>query len=376
MTKLLVVFAASLVLAYISEQNTKAILASGHRYSVWHDWAFLLLVVILTLFAGLRTNYNDTANYIGAFRNAPVLSEFLANPENLNPFKNPLFYLLESLLKTTTGNPQWIILITSAITQICLLRCFKRYSDHFLFSVFIYFTLGTFTFTLAALKQVTAMAVLTLAFPYLEKKRWGAYYFIVLVAMLIHTYAMAFATLPFFRTRPWRMFTFLFVGATVILMLNFEETITAFMEQANELGKTLADYEVFDDHTINIFRLAVYTVPPIISFVFQHWILHDSTETDNVLIHMSIISLAFMSMGTQSGANMFARMATYFELGTICILPKMLKKTFDARSYKVITAFACVCFFGFFFYANAINTDFGQAYRAISLLEFMGSLIN
>jgi len=76
MTKLLVVFAAALVLAYISEQNTKAILASGHRYSVWHDWAYLLLVTILVLFAGLRTSYNDTWNYISGFRNAPELGEF------------------------------------------------------------------------------------------------------------------------------------------------------------------------------------------------------------------------------------------------------------------------------------------------------------
>jgi hypothetical protein len=60
MLKLLAVFAASLALAYISEQNTKAIVASGRRYSVWNDWAYLLLVTILILFAGLRTNYNDT----------------------------------------------------------------------------------------------------------------------------------------------------------------------------------------------------------------------------------------------------------------------------------------------------------------------------
>lgn len=35
MFKLLAVFAASLVLAYISEQNTKATIAAGYRYSVW-----------------------------------------------------------------------------------------------------------------------------------------------------------------------------------------------------------------------------------------------------------------------------------------------------------------------------------------------------
>lgn len=58
MIKLLVLLAISLVLAYISQQHTVAITA-GHRYSVRNDWAYILLVVILTFFAGLRTSYND-----------------------------------------------------------------------------------------------------------------------------------------------------------------------------------------------------------------------------------------------------------------------------------------------------------------------------
>lgn len=371
MTKLLVVFAAALVLAYLSEQNTKAALASSHHYSVATDWAYLLLVTILVLFAGLRTNYNDTWNYIRAFKNMPSFSQWIANPENLNPFKNPLYYCAESLLKSVTDNPQWLIFLSSLFTQCCFIRFFKRYSSNFLFSIFIYFTLGTFVFTLAALKQVLGMAILTLAFPYLEKKKWLPYYLLVFVAMLVHTYSIFFAVLPLFRVRPWRMFTFLFVAATVVLMMNFEEAITSFMEQANDLGKTLADYEVFDDHTINVFRLAVYAVPPVLSFVCQKWVLHDSSRMDHILIHMSIISLAFMSMGTQAGANMFARMATYFELGTICCLPWMLKQTFERRSYKLISSVACICFFIFFFYANAINTDFGQAYSSTTLWQLL-----
>ena len=60
MTKLLVVFAAALVLAYLSEQNTKATVAAGRRYVAYKDWAYVLLVTILVLFAGLRTSYNDS----------------------------------------------------------------------------------------------------------------------------------------------------------------------------------------------------------------------------------------------------------------------------------------------------------------------------
>ena len=60
MIKLLMLLAASLVLAYVSEQNTRSAHNAGYRYSVWTDWAYVGLVAILTLFAGLRTSYNDS----------------------------------------------------------------------------------------------------------------------------------------------------------------------------------------------------------------------------------------------------------------------------------------------------------------------------
>lgn len=365
MIKLFAVFAISLILAYISEHNTKAMIASGERYCIRKDWACIALIVVLVLFAGLRTSYNDTWNYISGFNNAPGVREWLSDPENFNPFKNPLFYFYRSVIKAVFGDAQMLIFLSAFITQSCFIRFFKRYSEHFLFSIFIYFTLGTFVFTLAAIKQVLGMAIVTLAFPFLEKKKWIPYFLIVIAAMLVHTYALAFAVLPFFKNRPWKIFTFVFIAVTAGVMMNFKEVITAFMEQANELGKTLADYEVFDNNTINIFRLAVYAVPPVLSFVFRKWIFKDSLKMDHVLVHMSIISLAFMFMGTQSGANMFARMAMYFELGTICCLPQMIKKTFEERSYRLVSGIAIACFFGFFLYANAIAGDFGQDYRWI-----------
>ena len=112
MIKLLVLLAASLALAYLSEQKTRADRAVGYRYSSGTDWAYVGLVVILTLFAGLRTNYNDTANYMANFRSMPTIAEWLSDPENLNLFKNPLFYSVECLLKSVTNDPQWLIFLT------------------------------------------------------------------------------------------------------------------------------------------------------------------------------------------------------------------------------------------------------------------------
>jgi len=366
MLKLLAVFAAALVLAYISEQNTKAITASGRRYSVRHDWAYILLVIVLTLFAGLRTSYNDTYNYIRIFNDLPGLKEFFSEPENRKLLGNPLFYFFANVVKDLTHNSQVMIFVASLFTQACFVCFIKRYSSNFTFSIFLYFTLGTFLLSLGALKQTLAMAILTLAIPYLEKKKWLQYYLIVFAAMLMHTYAIAFAVLPLFMRRPWKIFTYVFALLTFVLLMNFQDVITTFLEQADEMGKTIADYEVFDNNSVNIFRLAVYAVPPLISLIFQKWIFHNSSDMKHVLVHMSIISLAFMTMGTQSGANMFGRMANYFELGTVCALPWMLEQTFDKRSNRLVSTCAIIAFLGYFVYANL---DFATYYSAIRLLD-------
>lgn len=91
------------------------------RFTVWNDWAYVLLVIILVLFAGLRTSYNDTGNYISGFNKAPMLLEFLLDSENLNPFKNPLFYVYQSALRTFGFDAQMMIFLSSLFTQVCIL---------------------------------------------------------------------------------------------------------------------------------------------------------------------------------------------------------------------------------------------------------------
>ena len=367
MTKLLIIFAIALFLANKSEKYTRAVVASGHTYRAGGDTAFILLVVALSLFTGLRTSYNDTWNYISGFRKMPLLVDFLSDPKNLSIFKNPLFYGYLCFLRSIWDNAQVMIFTTAVFTQVCFLRFFKRYSQHFTFTIFLYFTLGTFCLSMGAIKQVCAMAVITLAIPYIEKRRWVRYFATVFVAMLIHTYAMFFLVLPIFTQRPWKQFTYLVVIVLVLVLNNFQDVIGEFMDQANELGKSLDETEVFDDHTVNLLRLAVYVVPPLLSFVFMRWVFHGSGRMEHLLVHMSIISLAFMSLGTQSGANMFGRMGNYFEMGTLVCLPWMLKQTFSRDSGKLVMAAAAVCFFGFFVYQNMLAGNFDQEYWMMQL---------
>lgn len=374
MLKLLILLAVSIVLAYISQQNTVMCYQSGARYRCSQDWAYVLLVTILVFFAGMRYEYNDTWNYISGFRSAPYLRDFLAGDIIRNVFSNPLFYLFQSGFKSLYDNAHAFIFVTSLFTQVCFLWFIKRYSTNFTFSIFLYFSLGTFCFTLAAIKQVLAMSVLMLAMPFLERKKWISYYLMVFIAMTVHTYALVFAVLPLFRLRPWSAFTFLFLAIVIAAMVNFEGVITSFLESADEIGKTIYSSDVLNNTSLNILRVCVYAATPLVTFVFRKWLFRDCRVQHNILVHMSIISFAFMLLGTQNGANVFARMGTYFEIGTVCTLPWMIPKTFDKRSSKLVTTIVVVLFFGYFFYEFTVTKNF-SAFKAYTAQQFLQKLL-
>jgi len=136
MGKLLILLAVSTVLAYFSQQNTVLCYHTGTPYRPSRDWAYVALVTLLVFFAGLRYEWNDTGNYIGIFRNAPFLMEYLQGETIRDVFANPLFYLLISGFKSFFNNEYAFLFVTSCFTQCCFLWFIKRYSANFIFSVF------------------------------------------------------------------------------------------------------------------------------------------------------------------------------------------------------------------------------------------------
>ena len=89
---------------------------------------------------------------------------------------------------------------------------------------------------------------------------------------------------------------------------------------------------------------------------------------------MSIVSAFILTIGLVEGANLYARMAGYFEVATAVALPWMTKKLFTKQSAQLVTVCAAILYFGYFLYEFGVSKDFGSSYRAISLWQFITSL--
>lgn len=366
MLNLILVMAASVFFAYCSEwTGGRPLKGRPVRWNIW----LVLMTVVMTMFSGLRTGYNDTAAYISGFLKADSVAVFLASPDNLDILHNPLFYFVTSVFRSVTDNYHIYLMAFAALNTVLFVRFLRRYATegNFAFTVYIYFTIGVFTFSMAALKQITASALLTLAIPALVEKKWVRYFVIVIVAGLIHTYAFIFLFLPFLTGKPWGWKSILLLLATVWVMLTFESTIGSVLEYADSMGKHVAEFEVFDGNQMNPFRVAVFAVVPAAAWIFRRYLEPELDREKCIMLNMSIISLMFMFLASMNGANMFGRLARYFVLGSIIALPWIIDSVFNKRSAQLLKNIAAICYFAFFLYDNQI---FSQDYKAISIWEF------
>ena len=227
---------------------------------------------------------------------------------------------------------------------------------------------------IAALKQCLAVFFLLLSLPYAIDKKYVKFYLLVIVAILFHTHAFMFAIIPILLEKPWGKVTWILLGATLFAMATYEITLGAFMNYAQSIGALVAENEVFDDHQINVLRVAVYWVPALLAFIFRKRLFYNSSRGENLFVNMSMVSAFILTIGLIEGANLFARMAGYFEIATAVALPWMINKLFTKKSAQFVTICAAILYFGYFLYEFGVSKDFGSSYRAISLWQFLKSL--
>ncbi len=369
MLEIVPILLISLVLAYCSENGYFVAEITQNRKI---DFPLLILIIFTGFFCGLRIDFNDTYLYIAMFEDAPTLSDYWStNPEWSD---NPLFYAWQSFFRhSISDNYHLYLTVIAFFTNTSFILFIKRHSSNFLFSILIYFSIEMFTDNMGMMKQCIAMAILTYALEALFKKRYLLFYLIVCFAILWHTYAIFFIILPFFRNRPWTAFTYVAVVSVIILLLSFESTITMLQSAAEETGKNLSDEELLDNNGVNLFRLAVFSIPPILSFFFQDRLNRSYDEKKSLIMNISILSFLIMCMGLFTAANLFSRGATYFEIGSIVILPWILDEIFEKKSARFVSIIAGICYLALFVF---MMQGFDYNYASIGIGEFFISLSN
>lgn len=371
----------SALLFYLSQcrnpiENQLEDVGDRHFLRYRSDVFLVIAILWMTCFSFLRTSYNDTGTYIFFWETAPTPYEFVRAGGLLDWTGNPLFDLYQSIMHDLIDNYHIYFFVPAFVNTFAIAKLLKRYSVNPALSVLIFFAIGTFVMYIAAIKQSIAFFFLLLSIRYAEEKKYIKFYLLVFVAILFHTHAFMFVILPLLFGKPWGKTTWALLGLTLLGMVTYDTTFGAFMEFAQSIGALVDESELFDGHQINILRVAVYWVPVILCFIFRKRLFEDSSRMENLFVNMSFVSAFILTLGLVQGANLFARMAAYFDVGMAIALPWLIQKLFAKESAKLVSLIAGGLYFVYFLYEHAVSKNFGSEYRAISLWEFIPELFS
>lgn len=379
MIKLVLLYWGCVGLMYLSAQYhpTPALPDNTHHFLTRKGDLFLTLAITwMTCFSFLRTNYNDTANYIHMWTTAPSIGDFLKSGALLDWTDNPLSELWKSIAHDISDSYHVYFLLPAFLSSYAMVKLLKRYSVDPVLGILLFFSVGTYVMFVAAMKQSIAIAILIYALPYAIDRKYGRFYLLVFVAMLFHTHAFIFLPLPFFFGKPWGKVTWSLLTLVLLSMVTYDQTYGAFMNFAQSIGANVVDFEVFDGHSIHPLRVVIYAIPALLTLIYRDRLFRDSTREENLFANMSIVAAFILSVGLVQGANLFARMATYYEIAFGITLPWIIRKLFNRRSAGLVATIAGILYFAYFLYEFGVSKGFDGEYRSITIWQFVVELFS
>lgn len=297
---------------------------------------YLILLLSLILFSGLRTSYNDTSMYIHSF------SMFNIDDVEITTLFEAYggFSLYQYFIKRfISDDPQALLMISSIFVNVIFLWFFSKHSKTFGLTIFSYFVIGPYVFSMAGIKQILAMSIGLLAIDNMLKGKYFKFIIYLLFATTFHPYIICLFILPFLKKGLFDIKTIFVVVIAVLLTSNLE----LLLKLASYVGK---DYSIeeFTNNTINPLRVFIETIPVALFFANRRKLRNSNNQLLDLGGNMLLINFILIAMGLFFNPIYFGRVAVYFSCFAAVTIPLMLnaislnskKRSLDILIYYAI----------------------------------------
>lgn len=309
---------------------------------------FIVGVVIFAYVTGQRFAFGDTLFYMSSFENAnTTVSDLLSN---FQFGKEHLFLLIKVFIKQYISvEPRVFIEIISFITIVPLLYFYFNYSGDLKFAFLLFVLSGCWEHSMNGLRQYLACAIMLMALSLLYKRKWYLYIPIVILAAQIHTSAYIFIVVYFIANKPaWGKFTKIMLVIGLFLLVTYPVTGSFMNNLFVESTDYGSKYNIVEfSNNINMFRLAVMSVPVVVSFINRKNMIGKYKYYD-IVFNMSLLCAMCTLMGMFSAV--YARLNLYFEVFNVMLLVWNINDMVKQEKYKWIKSVCIVCFIAYFIY--------------------------
>lgn len=371
MWKLVPVIAICMVIAFFSDRfSTKKENLSGYAYKEKYLW--LLMTTAMAVFAGLRTQYNDTGTYLETY-NLLTNSNFDFSSIEWKFGSNFGFNVITILLKSLGFTDNGYLMAFSVVTYFIYIWFIRKYSTDFLMSVFLFFCF-VYTFPFAAIKQSIAVAFCLVAVDKAINKKWFWFVFWIFIAETFHAYSFLYLIVPLLFFVPWQnnktfmwIVIFFFIGILLRPMLG---TVLSITDALGE-GYTV---ESFNQTGVNPFRTVVCLVPLALSFVLRKQIndpYNEVNRAEGLCMNLAFLNGEMMFVALFGTANYFARLANYFYIFPVIAVPRMLNLVKPKWRFLLkVVAIGCYIYFMWYSQIYSGFNTFDRQYDRILLRDF------
>ena len=330
------------------------------RYRHYWLFAFIAFLPIILLAGARDAGFGDSYMYAKGFLSMPTdivkLKEYIARDK-----KDPWFYNSVALLKQVIGSDfRRYFYVVAAIQGICVLSMFRKYSDNYIMSIFLFVASTDYvSWMFNGIRQFTAVSIVLLGTGLALKKKYVPACLVILVAAMFHRSALMMLPLIFIaQGKAWNKKTVFVIVASVMAVF-FVGSFTSFLDTALEdtqYTNVVSDFTKWEDDGTNPFRVLVYSVPAIISFFGRKKIQEEDDPLINYCTNMSIFSMGIYIVSMATSGVFIGRLPIYVSLYSYVLLPWEIERLFGERGRLIKTAMIVLYLV---FYYFQMSTVFG-----------------
>lgn len=311
----------------------------------------VLTTLCMILFAGLRdeTVGTDTMAYVRKFTQ---LSFFTPEKDTYKFLKSePGYYLVQKIAAMFSENYCALLCTIATICYAIVMKAVLRFSDNKLLSLFIYITLGYYTFCFNAARQAIALSIYLLAIPAIINKQFIRYAVIVLIAALFHKSVLIALPLYFiFRMRyTWKsVVVIIFVGVITAQLLPY---LLETAKDVDDRYKLYADSEAVGGYLLTTF----YVLLAIFCIFMRRMVFQEDLRNYDVFLQMLICGSVIYLVVSLTGSYVeLTRFAAYFQISTIFLFPLLFKNRSNPHRNLTLGLFVCGCLIFFNIYISSM----------------------
>ncbi|WOH38975.1 EpsG family protein [Thalassotalea fonticola] len=305
-------------------------------------FCYLLSGLSLVFLISMRffTVGTDTRNYVTKFAKQPADSLLGENEVG--------FEFLMLVAKQFSEEYFVFLFFVALVFVTCCLTIIIRNIKSYEVGLFVFITMGFYSFIFNGTRQGLALSVFMVSLPYLVNRNLFKYIVVIVCASLFHKSVLITIPLYFFTSKfcSYKKIITIFFSSFVLLLL-FEQIIVF----ATLFDEKYSGYSL--QHNSGGYYITGLNLLICLSLIFIKKFIRYEKEIYNQFLTMYVIGTAISLVAVLSGTNAsgFLRLSLYFNVSLVFLVP-IVFRNIRTELNKLIFSFLFVFFFSAYYFVT------------------------